>query len=63
MYCGVSGGVLVFMEIGELLGMIISYIKDFNLLSSFFYVNFSIFIDFFYKLVLVYKNGVIEDIV
>lgn len=63
MYCGVSGGVLVFMEIGELLGMIISYIKDFNLLSSFFYVNFSIFIDFFYKFVLVYKNGVIEDIV
>ena len=62
-HCGASGGALVSMETGELLGMITSHTKDSNLSSSFPHVNFSIPTDLLYKLVSAYKNGVIEDTV
>ena len=62
-HCGASGGALVSMETGELLGMITSHTKDSNLSSSFPHVNFSIPTDLLYKLVSAFKNGVIEDTV
>ena len=62
-HCGASGGALVSMETGELLGMITSHTKDSNVSSSFPHVNFSIPADLLYKLVSAYKNGVIEDTV
>ena len=62
-HCGASGGALVSIETGELLGMITSHTKDSNLSSSFPHVNFSIPTDLLYKLVSAFKNGVIEDTV
>ena len=62
-HCGASGGALVSMETGELLGMITSHTKDSNLSSSFPHVNFSIPTVLLYKLVSAFKNGVIEDTV
>ena len=60
-HCGASGGALVSMETGELLGMITSHTKDSNLSSSFPHVNFSIPSDLLYKLITAIKKGVIED--
>ena len=62
-HCGASGGALVSMETGELLGMITSHTKDTNLSSSFPHVNFSIPTDLLYKLVSAVKSGAIEDTV
>ena len=62
-HCGASGGALVSMETGELLGMITSHTKDSNLSSSFPHVNFSIPTDLLYKLVSAVKNGAIDDTV
>lgn len=60
-HCGASGGALVSIETGELLGMITSHTKDANLSSSFPHVNFSIPTDLLYKLVSAVKNGAIDD--
>ena len=62
-HCGASGGALVSMETGELLGMITSHTKDSNLSSSFPHVNFSIPSVLLYKLVAAFKKGGIEDAV
>ena len=60
-HCGVSGGALVSMETGELLGMVTSHTKDANLSSTFPHINFSIPADLLYKLVLAYRSGTVED--
>lgn len=62
-HCGASGGALVSMETGELLGMVTSHTKDSNQSSTFPHVNFSIPTDLLYKLVSAVKNGAIEDTV
>ena len=60
-HCGSSGGALVSMVTGELLGMVISHTKDANLTSSFPHVNFSIPVDLLCKLVSAIKSGGIEN--
>ncbi|KAL9959031.1 hypothetical protein ACROYT_G036112 [Oculina patagonica] len=60
-HCGASGGALVSMETGELLGMVTSHTKDANLSSSFPHINFSIPADLLYKLVSAVKSGDVED--
>ncbi|XP_078344468.1 peroxisomal leader peptide-processing protease-like [Oculina patagonica] len=60
-HCGASGGALVSMETGELLGMVTSHTKDANLSSSFPHINFSIPADLLYKLVSAVKSEDIED--
>lgn len=60
-HCGSSGGALVSMETGELLGMVTSHTKDANLSSSFPHVNFSIPVDLLCKLVSAIKSGRVEN--
>ncbi|KAL9959039.1 hypothetical protein ACROYT_G036120 [Oculina patagonica] len=60
-HCGASGGALVSMETGELLGMVTSHTKDANLSSSFPHINFSIPTDLLYKLVSAVKSGDVKD--
>ncbi|KAL9959024.1 hypothetical protein ACROYT_G036105 [Oculina patagonica] len=63
-HCGASGGALVSMETGELLGMVTrvtSHIKDANLSSSFPHINFSIPANLLYKLVSAVKRRDVED--
>lgn len=59
-HCGASGGAMVSMETGELLGMVTSHTKDANLSSSFPHINFSIPADLLYKLVSAVKSGAVE---
>lgn len=56
-HCGASGGALVSMVTGELLGMVTSNTKDVNMASAFPHVNFSIPADLLHKLVVAIKNG------
>ena len=56
-HCGASGGALVSMVTGELLGMVTSNTKDVNMASAFPHVNFSIPTDLLHKLVVAIKNG------
>ena len=58
--CGASGGALVSMATGELLGMVTSHAKDVNLMATFPHVNFSIPADFLCKLVSLVKDGLID---
>ena len=60
-HCGASGGALVSMETGELLGMVTSHTKDVDMSSAFPHVNFSIPAELLCKLVLSVKSSVIED--
>ena len=59
--CGASGGALVSMATGELLGMVTSHTKDVNLMATFPHVNFSIPADFLCKLVSLVKDGLIDQ--
>ena len=61
-HSGASGGALVSMETGELLGMVTSHTKDADLSSTFPHVNFSIPADLLYKLVSAVENGNVEEI-
>ena len=58
---GASGGALVSMETGELLGMVTCHTNDANLSSTFPRVNFSIPSDLLYKLVSAVTNGTFEE--
>ena len=60
-HCGSSGGALVSMVTGELVGMVTSHTKDANLSSSFPHVNFSIPVDLLCKLVSAIKSGGVEE--
>ena len=60
-HCGASGGALVSVVTGELLGMVTSHTKDANLSSAFPHVNFSIPANLLYKLVFAVKSGNIQD--
>ena len=58
---GASGGALVSMATGDLLGMVTSHTKNADLTSAFPHVNFSIPVDLLNKLVSLIKSGLIED--
>lgn len=60
-HCGASGGALVSMATGDLLGMVTSHTKNADLTSAFPHVNFSIPVDLLNKLVSLIKSGLIED--
>jgi len=60
-HCGASGGALVSMVTGELLGMVTSHTKDANMSSAFPHVNFSIPSDLLCKLVLAVKHGNVKN--
>ena len=60
-HCGMSGGAVVSMETGELLGMVTSQTKDENMSSAFPHVNFSIPADLLYKLISAVRNQTVED--